>query len=213
MFILNKEMDNYMKLLYGTTNPGKLIGMRRIAEQLDIEVIGLNELDGELPYIPEDGNDPIDNARQKAMTYYKTYGIPVFSFDSGLYFIEEPNLKQPGTYVRRYTGIDMNDNQLLEHYMTLAEKNGGTIKAQYINAISMVINEDTIYEYQGDAISYEPFLLTSKPHKKFDPGLPLNTISVEIKSGKYFYDIEGPTDDSIKRVEGIKSFFKSSLNL
>ena len=82
-----------MKLLYGTTNLGKLNSMRNVLQPIGIEVIGLSEMDGELPYIPEDGIEPVDNARQKSMAYYKTFGIPVFSLDSGLYFIDEPGWK------------------------------------------------------------------------------------------------------------------------
>lgn len=38
-----------MKILYGTTNKGKLQVMRTALEPLDIELIGLNDMEGELP--------------------------------------------------------------------------------------------------------------------------------------------------------------------
>jgi len=206
-------MSHNMKLLYGTTNPGKLNSMKSILKPIGIDVIGLNEMNKELPYIAEDGKEPVDNARQKSLAYYKTFGIPVFSFDSGLYFIDEPDLIQPGTYVRRYTGIDMDDDQLLEHYKEVAQSNGGTIKAQYINGLSLVIDENTIHEYQGEGISYKPFLLTNNSHKKFVPGFPLDSISVELESGKYFYDIEGSSSDDLKRIKALQSFFIENLGL
>lgn len=202
-----------MKLLFGTTNPGKLNSMRKTLAPLGIELIGLDDLDGDIPFIAEDGNTPLENARQKSKAYFKCFGIPVFSFDSGLYFIDEPNLIQPGTYVRRYTGIDMDDDQLIEHYSAVAKSNGGTIKAQYINGVSLMMDEDTIYEYQGDEISYNPFFITSKPHCKRVKGIPLNTISIDIKTGKYFYDLENESEDVKKRRKGIQTFFSKHLNI
>ena len=74
-----------MKLLYGTGNLAKLSAMRNRLEQLDIELIGLNDLRVEgknVPEVKEDGNTPLENARLKAMVYYEAFQIPVFSCDS-----------------------------------------------------------------------------------------------------------------------------------
>ena len=71
-----------MKLLYGTGNLAKLSAMRNRLEQLDIELIGLNDLRVEgknVPEVKEDGNTPLENARLKAMVYYEAFQIPVFS--------------------------------------------------------------------------------------------------------------------------------------
>ena len=203
-----------MNLLFGTTNPAKLSSMRAALKPLGIDVKGLNEIEGQLPYIAEDGNTPVENARQKSMGYYKAFGMPVFSCDSGLYFIDEPNLEQPGPFVRRYTGVEMTeDDQLINHYSSVAASNGGTIKAQYINGISLVLNEETVFDYQGDEISSSPFLITSKPHHKRVEGFPMNTISIDIKSGLYFYDIVTDSSDDSKWTKGTQAFFKRHLNL
>ena len=56
-----------MKLLYGTGNPAKLSAMKQRLENLDIELIGLKDLAAEgiaIPEVPEDGNTPLENARQ-----------------------------------------------------------------------------------------------------------------------------------------------------
>ena len=69
-----------MKLLYGTGNLAKLSAMRKRLKSLDgkyhIEFIGLNDLDMEILRVPEDGSSPLENARQKAVAYYKAYHIP-----------------------------------------------------------------------------------------------------------------------------------------
>ena len=56
--------------------------MRNQLEQLDIELIGLNDLRAEgkiIPKVIEDGNTPLENARLKAMAYYEAFQIPVFA--------------------------------------------------------------------------------------------------------------------------------------
>ena len=68
-----------MKVLYGTGNPAKLSAMKRRLESLDMEIIGLKDLDMEIPNVPEDGLTPLENARQKASAYYELFHIPVFS--------------------------------------------------------------------------------------------------------------------------------------
>ena len=55
-----------MKILYGTTNKGKLQAMEKAVKQLGIELIGLNDLDCELPLINECGESPLENAEIKA---------------------------------------------------------------------------------------------------------------------------------------------------
>ena len=55
-----------MKILYGTTNNGKLQAMKNALKEFDIELIGLNDLEGALPHIKEDGVTPLENAEIKA---------------------------------------------------------------------------------------------------------------------------------------------------
>ncbi len=203
-----------MKILFGTTNQGKLDNMRKILGKIDIEVIGLNDLNLDIPFVDETGETPLENARLKSKAYFKAFGYPVFSYDSGLYFVDEVKVKQPATYVRRYLGYEMNDDEMIEHYSRIAEDNGGKIKAQYINGISYVVNDEVCYEYQGDEISVDPFYITSTPHSRRVDGFPLNSISMEIESGQYFYDMK-PVDNNrpSKWEKGVLDFFQSSLNL
>ena len=88
-----------MQILYGTTNQGKLESMRKITDTLGVELIGLKELDQPIPVVEESGKNPLENAEIKARAYYKAFGMPVFSCDSGLYFDELDEEEQPGIYV------------------------------------------------------------------------------------------------------------------
>lgn len=86
-----------MKILYGTTNKGKLQAARKWMTNLDIELIGLHDMEQPIPEVDESGKTPLENARLKAEAYYQAFGVPVFSCDSGLYFDGLPEELQPGT--------------------------------------------------------------------------------------------------------------------
>lgn len=126
-----------MKLLYGTGNPAKLSAMKSRLEKIDIELISLNELKAEgktIPAVPEDGKTPLENARQKAVAYYKAFKMPVFSCDSGLYFDCVPDEVQPGVHVRNVNGKCLSDEEMIEYYGGLV-KQYGNLTARYKNAI------------------------------------------------------------------------------
>ena len=85
--------------------------------------------------------------------------------------------------------------------------------ARYKNAIVLVLDEKTVYEYMGEDIASEPFLMVSKPHKYgvVAKGLPLDCLSVQIESGKYYYDIEGYIDKYMNVHNGFAAFFQRVL--
>lgn len=200
-----------MKILYGTGNPAKLEAMRRRLEGLNIEIIGLKDIDMEIPEIEEDGNTPLENARKKALGYYQALQIPVFSCDSGLYIENIPEEEQPGVHVRTIQGKYLTDDEMLEHYTKLAVKYGD-LKARYRNAICLVMDEKHIYEAMEESMASEPFFITSKPHSTIrKAGFPLDSISIDIKTGKYFYDLEGNELDQVAVEDGFLEFFKQHL--
>ena len=69
------------------------------------------------------------------------------------------------------------------------------------------------YEYMGEDITSEKFWLVSKPHEKgiAAKGFPLDCLSVDIKSGKYYYDIDGYSDKYLNVHDGFAAFFKRAL--
>ncbi len=199
-----------MKLLYGTTNNGKLQAMKNALKDFDIELIGLNDLEGELPKIHEDGSTPLENAEIKARAYFEAFQIPVFSCDSGLYFEELSEEEQPGLQVRRVGGKELTDEEMIEHYATLAEKHGGKITGRYRNAIYFILDGEHHYSSMDKSIATEPFILVKKPHEKRVKGFPLDSLSVDIATGKYYYDLE-VKDVSTSVDDGVRAFFKKAL--
>ena len=151
-----------MKLLYGTGNPAKLSAMRNRLENLNIELIGLNDMKEngyKIPKVPENGATPLENARQKAKAYYEAFHIPIFSCDSGLYFENVPDEIQPGVHVRNVNGKCLTDEEMLEYYAGLA-KRYGNLTAKYKNAICFIMNEDNIYEAMEPSMESEKFIIT-----------------------------------------------------
>jgi 8-oxo-dGTP diphosphatase len=205
-----------MKLLYGTGNPAKLSAMKSRLEQLDIELIGLNDLRAEgkiIPEVVEDGNTPLENARLKALAYYEAFRISVFSCDSGLYFDNVPDEIQPGVHVRNIKGKCLSDHEMLKYYSGLA-KDYGKLVARYRNAICFVMDEKHIYEAMEPNMESQKFILTDKPHGTIrKKGFPLDSISLDIKTYQYYYDLPEDRLEQVAVEDGFLEFFKNVLNL
>lgn len=199
-----------MKILYGTTNKAKLTAMEIAVKPLGIELIGLNDLDCEIPFVNECGETPLENAKIKAQTYYETFHMPVFSCDSGLYFDELEDEKQPGIHVRRVGGKELNDDEMIEHYSSLAAQHGGKMTGRYRNAIYFILDKEHHYSSMDMSIETEPFLLVSTPHPKRVDGFPLDSLSKDIRSGEYYYDLE-VKDVSTSVEEGVREFFSKII--
>ena len=183
-----------MKILYGTANPSKLESMKRITGTLGIEIVGPAEMGLTLPEVQETGSSPLENACLKAQAYYREFRIPVFSCDTGLYFDELPDSEQPGTHVRRVNGKTLTDREMTEYYGALADAHGGALTGRYRNAVCFIFDADNIFTSMAEGLYTEPFLLVSTPHERSAEGFPLDRLSVDIATGKYYYDL---TDHSV----------------
>lgn len=199
-----------MKLLYATNNPAKIEAMRRRISVLGIEPYGLMELGKALPQVPETGKSPLENAIQKAKAYFAALQVPLFSCDSGLYFDNVPDGLQPGVNVRRVQGKRLSDDEMQAYYMGLARQYGNLV-ARYKNAVCLVLDEKHVYSAMEKSMESEPFLLTTKAHPKLNPGFPLDSISVDIKTGKYYYDLQGSRLDEVAVEEGFLTFFERHM--
>lgn len=199
-----------MKLLFGTGNPAKLEAMQRRLERLGIALIGLKDVKQPIPQIEEDGASPLENAEKKARGYYKAFGMPVFSCDSGLYFEGVPEELQPGVHVRTINGKCLTDEEMLAHYIGLVQKYGN-LTARYRNAICLILDEEHIYKAMDDSMASMPFIITSKPHKNRKPGFPIDSISIDIQTGKYFYDLPQQNLDQMAVEDGFLEFFRKHI--
>ena len=200
-----------MKLLYGTGNPAKLSSMKKKLKKIEIELIGLKDLDCEIPDVPETGRTPLENARQKALAYYHAFHIPVFSCDSGLYFDGIPDDIQPGVHVRTIAGKRLTDEEMIAYYSDLARRYGD-LTARYKNAICLVLDGEQIYEAMEPSMESNVFILTDKPRSVLKEGVPLDSLSIDIKSGKYFCDLVYHESETSVTEEAFLNFFRRILS-
>lgn len=205
-----------MELLFGTGNQAKLSVMKSRLEKIGIELIGLNDLRAEgksIPEVTENGNTPLENAKLKAMVYYKAFQMPVFSCDSGLYFDNVPDEVQPGVHVRNINGKCLSDEEMVEYYTGLVRQYGNLI-ARYRNAICFVMDENHIYESMDSSMASEKFILTDKPHSAIrKKGFPLDSMSIDVKTNKYYYDLAADELEQFAVEDGFLLFFQKVLNL
>jgi 8-oxo-dGTP diphosphatase len=199
-----------MKLVYGTTNKSKIIFMKKRVDSLGIEILSLTDVNAPRFNVSENGNSPLENAKIKAMAYYDALKMPLFSADSGLYIDGLEDARQPGLNIRG-EGDLMNDEDAIAFYSALAKEMGGSMTKKKKNAICLVLSPTEIYEYMGDDIASHPFLIVANPHEKRSEGFPLDSLSVHIKSGKYFHDFENKYEKYSEIDDGFRAFFKRVL--
>lgn len=199
------------KLLYGTGNQAKLTAMRQRLAPLGIELIGLGDMKKQAPHVEETGSNPLENAIAKATAYYEAYGIPVFSCDSGLYFESVPDEIQPGVHVRTVGGKTLTDAEMVAYYSSLASQYGD-LTARYRNAICFVYDRENVFSSMDDSLASVPFIIASKPHGEIRrAGFPIDSLSIDITSGKYYYDMDPAELDRVAVEDGFLVFFERVL--
>lgn len=199
-----------MRILYGTGNQAKFASMKELLASFGVELISLGEMSIPAPAIAENGQTPLENARIKASAYYRAFGLPVFSCDSGLYFDHIPEELQPGIHVRVIGGRRLNDEEMIGYYSKLAKK-FGDLSARYQNAICFIKGAGQIYESMDDSLSGDKFIITGTPHRMRKTGFPLDSLSIHIKTGKYYFDMENPAVDQTAVDNGFRQFFSKYL--
>ena len=95
-----------MKVLLASHNAKKLAELRRLAEGLGIDVVGLDAVD---PYDEpvEDGHTFVDNALLKARAGFVASGLPTLADDSGIE-VDVLN-RMPGVRSARWAGPAKDD--------------------------------------------------------------------------------------------------------
>lgn len=200
-------------ILFGTSNPAKLDTMRDSLKGLDIELVGLREMEKSAPEVDENGNSPLENARIKALAYFRYYGIPTLSHDCGLYFDNPdfPDELQPGVNVRRVNGRTLSDDEMTEYYSGLAKKYG-KLTARYKSALCLVMSKDIILESVDESLWGEAFCIVETPHSaRWLEGYPLDCLSVSATTGRYYCD--APEECFGGGVDGKRLFFERNMKI
>ena len=173
-----------MKILFATTKSAKVKRYIERLQKRNIEVITIKDLGINLR--PEEiGKNAIENAYIKAKTYYNATKITTIGMDNNLFIEELPENKQPGTYVRRINGKELNDEEMIEYYCKLVKEYGGRLTAKWVYGM-VIYDGEKSKEYSW---SKSNFYFIDKPSEKRNPGYPLDSISIMPQCSKYFVEL------------------------
>lgn len=201
-----------MKLIIGTKNQAKLKQIKGALSDLDLEIVGLQDKD--IPQVEEDGKTAQENGRKKALAYAQFLNEIVFSMDIALYIDGIPEGSQPGINVRRINGRKdrPTDEEVLDYYSNLISNLGGVASGHWEFAICIANPKGEVKE--TTIISERIF--SSKPSEKIVEGYPLESIQIDVKSGKYISEMtQEEQDDFWKRMIGepLEKFVKEALGI
>ena len=141
------------------------------------------------------------------ITWFKNFTI----FCNNLFFENVPDEIQPGVYVRRINGKELNDEEMIEHYSKLAQKFGGKIESCWV--YGMVVYNGTLkkeYSWKKDK-----FYIIDTPSIKRNSGYPLDSISIVPDLNKYFVDLTDEERNSNKNdisTNKVVKFIVDSIN-
>ncbi len=173
-----------MKVLFATSNPAKVRNYKEELSKNGINLLTLKDISISFS-VEESGKNAIENAYLKAKAYYDALGIPTIGMDNNLFIEGIPDELQPGVFVRRINGKELNDDEMIEYYTKLVKEYGGKLKARWVYGMVLMTNNGTS-EFNW---SYNDFYLVSNANKKRNLGYPLDSISIDEKTNKYFVDM------------------------
>ena len=135
------------KVIFATSNEGKMKEVRSILEGLDVEVLSMKEA-GVFVEVVEDGTTFEENAAIKATAIQKECGEIVLADDSGLE-VDYLN-KEPGIYSARYMGEDtsyrIKNKSLIDR---LEGVEGEDRSARFVCAIAAAFPDGTVEITRG----------------------------------------------------------------
>ena len=145
------------KIIFATSNPGKMSEIREIMQDLGVEILSMKEAGIEADIV-EDGKTFEENALIKARTIRDLAGCLVLADDSGL---EVDALNgEPGIYSARYMGedtsYDLKNANIIERLSGMEDEGRS---ARFVCVIAAAFTDGTEETRQGTIegrIAYEP---------------------------------------------------------
>ena len=155
------------KLIFATSNQGKMKEIREILKDLDVEVLSLKEAGIEADFV-EDGKTFEENALIKARTIRDLTGYMVLADDSGLE-VDALN-KEPGIYSARYMGedtsYDIKNKNIIERLDGLA---GDERSARFVCVIAAAFPDGTEETRRGTIEGQIGFEIAGENGFGYDP--------------------------------------------
>jgi len=168
-----------MEVLLATTNPAKILTYKGELEERGFRVLTLADLDLAIE-VEETGADVLENARLKALGYYREVKLPTVAMDNGLLIRGVDGSEQPGVEVRRVAGKRLDDEAMIRHYARVIARYGGRLMAKWQFGVAVCV-QDNVAQYAWER---EGFELVAQPCAARRSGYPLDSLSVS-DTGEY----------------------------
>lgn len=183
------------EIVFATTNNGKLERIINILKPFGYRVIGLKEFEP-IEDVEEDGKTVLENALKKATHFSKQIDRTVLAMDTALSLDNVPDEDQPSIFVRRIksTGNKLTDLEMIDHYSNLFKKYGGKVVGHWKTAWVTVDPDGTHKEI---VIKSPNRLYVDIPSKNIVAGLPIDSLQIDIDSGKYFSEMSPEERDNV----------------
>lgn len=179
----------FKKLLIASGNKGKIREIKDLLKDLDVEVLGLNDVGLQNVEEPEEtGSTFAENSLIKAKYYAKKSGYPTLADDSGL-CVEALN-GDPGIYSARWAGVNKDFSYAMDLIKSkLDEVNAVDYSANFTCVITLynpstenveyfkgVVEGELTFPPRGDGgFGYDPIFIPKDYDKTFAE------LSLEIK--------------------------------
>lgn len=184
------------QILFASSNPSKIARYSSELEEQDIKLVTPKDLNLHIE-VDETGKNAIENALIKARAYARVVSMPVMAEDSNLFFDNVPASVEPGVFVRRVNGQRLSDIEVVKYYTDLIRQYGknGKLTCKWVFGLAVIFNEqENTYSWNLD-----DFYMVDKPSKIMKPGYPLDSLSIDPASGKYFSEMSEEDKEKMKK--------------
>lgn len=164
----------YNKILFATSNPGKLKEIIRIAEEFGLNIMSPNELNLNID-VKENGITFQKNAAKKSEAYanaLRDNSILVIGDDSGIE-IDALN-KQPGVRTRRWNGREMTDQEIVDYCLENMKEFKDTERQATFKTVLALSKYGEKTKFFEGALNGE--ILKQPDYRELLPGLPFGSI-------------------------------------
>ena len=137
-----------LQFLLATRNQGKLAELDAVLKDLNVNLKSLGDFE-EMPDAVEDGLTFAENARLKALHYFRLTNCPTIADDSGLSV--DALGGRPGVYSARFAPTDAERIQKLLRMLREVGADGQTQSrsAHFVCAICLILENDRLIEVEG----------------------------------------------------------------
>ena len=193
----NFERGDYMlEILFATGNETKGKRFQKGLLKNNIKTLTLKDINLDLN-VEENGKDVIENAAIKARECYGLTNKACMGMDDSMYLEGVPDDIQPGLFARRVNDKRLNDQEMLDYYISLVKKYGidGKLNVKLIYGLVVINNEGKEFSYTWEINN---IYMVGTMSNIIEPGYPLNSITKYKGINKYISEASEEDKEKVK---------------